>query len=62
MMTWGNGLIRLVDFLNFSFRIDLCDGGCSPSGLAICRSFKINFSFRINISRPAGSQYCVPSK
>ena len=30
MMSWGNGLIRLVDFLNFSFRI--------------------------HISRPAGSQ------
>ena len=43
MMTWGNGLIRLVDFLNFSFRIDLCDGGCSPCGLAILRSFKMNF-------------------
>ncbi len=36
MMTWGNGLIRLVDFLNFSFRND--------------------------ISRPAGSQYAVHSK
>ena len=33
MMTWGNGLIRLVDFLNFSFRI--------------------------HISRPTGSQCCV---
>ena len=33
MMTWGNGLIRLVDFLNFSFRI--------------------------HISRPSGSQCCV---
>ena len=38
MMTWGNGLIRLVDFLNFSFRFLLCDGGCSPCGLAMLRS------------------------
>lgn len=54
MMTWGNGLIRLVDFLNFSFRIALCDGGCSPYGLAILRSFKINFSFRIPYFSPCG--------
>lgn len=38
MMTWGNGLICSGDFLNFSFRIDFCDGGCSPCGLAMLRS------------------------
>ena len=58
-MTWGNGLIRLVDFLNFSFRNALCDGGCSPFGLAILRSL---FRSASHISRPAGSQYAVPSK
>ena len=43
MRRWGNGLICLVDFLNFSFRNALCDGGCSPFGLAILRSLKMNY-------------------